>query len=158
MLIQNKYDIAPTKTVEEEISLKGSNRKHLFDVTGIPIEVSKKFDKKITTFVDNQFFTKVLEKEFKKTKVSAKHEKITIKLIRKLTGKNPIILHVDDHYLGDYSHVSHFVIVEKSKNNRFLIVDPWYGRKKWINQQTIENAIQSLKKHIKMCPLIYTLA
>ena len=68
-----------------------------------------------------------------------------------------IICHIDDHYLGDFSHASHFVVIEKATESKFMVVDPMHGKKKWISEKTLDNAIQDLKNHIKMCPLVFYL-
>ncbi|MBI4016154.1 MAG: hypothetical protein HY363_00500 [Candidatus Aenigmarchaeota archaeon] len=132
-------------------------RKYPFYVVGVPNEVFNYFSKKINIIVDNKYFTNVLRKSFNAKIFTVQHHKISIALIRELLQKNSIICHIDDHYLGDYSHVSHFVVIEKATQKKFLIADPWHGEKKWILEKTLKNAIQDLKKHIKMCPLIFYL-
>jgi len=84
-------------------------------------------------------------------------KKITISLIKELLKEKPVICHIDDNYLGDYSHASHFIILERATNKKILIVDPMKGRKSLISDKKLEESILSLKKHIKMCPLLFYL-
>jgi hypothetical protein len=157
MLLKQKYGIAYSPKDEEEILLKGMRRIYPFYVVGVPKEVFNHFGKKITILVDNKYFTNFLHKSFNDKNLTVQHHKINIALIRKLLQKTPIICHIDDHHLGDYSHASHFVVIEQA-TEKFLIVDPMHGEKKWISEETLEKAIQDLKKHIKMCPLVFYLS
>jgi hypothetical protein len=157
MVIKDKYNVSYSKKDEGLILIKGGDRsKYQFYVSGIPIEFYKKFKKKINLVVDNKYFTNVLLKEFNnKSKFNVYQSKITLELIKSLVEKGPIVCHIDDNLLGDYSHASHFIVIEKVEGNRVQIVDPWYGKRRVISLKKLEEAIKSLKTHIKMCPLIF---
>ena len=99
---------------EKKILFKAMDRKYQFYVSGVPIEISRAYGKKITVFVDNKYFTNVLKKEFKGTKLKPVHNKISLPFIKELLADGPVICHIDDHYLGDYSHASHFIVIEKA--------------------------------------------
>lgn len=111
--------------------LKGTSRKYPFYVVGILSEVYKHFGKKITIIADNKFFADKLRDSFHNKKITVLHHKINPEFIREVLEKRPIICHIDDHHLGDYSHASHFVVIEKATEKKFLIVDPMPGKKKW---------------------------
>lgn len=143
---------------ERKILLKAMDRKYKFYVSGVPIEISHTYKKSIDVFVDNKFFTNVLKKEFKGTKVKPVHKKVSLSFIKELLQSGPIICHIDDHYLGDYSHASHFIVIEKDTGKNFLIIDPWQGKKVLISHKKLEESIKSLKTHIKMCPLLLRLS
>ena len=141
------------KQAEKDILIKGMDRKHTFYVVGIPKEFSAKFGKKVTIIVDNKFFTGKLKELFGET-ADVMHEKITVELIKKLLDKQSLICHIDDNLLGDYSHSSHFIVLEKIHRGRIVIIDPIFGKRTAISEEKLAKAIESLKKHVKMCPLI----
>jgi transcription initiation factor IIF auxiliary subunit len=107
--------------------------------------------------VDNKTLTEKLIKEQNKKnkKIRYKTEKITIGLIKKLIEEQPIIVHVDDNYLGDYSHASHYIVIESlRKDGKFEIIDPMDGKVKSLSEEKLVASIDSLKNHIKMCPIV----
>jgi ABC-type bacteriocin/lantibiotic exporter with double-glycine peptidase domain len=142
---------------EEKLLLKAMNRKYKFYVSGVPVEISKKYGKSIAVSVDNKYFTNVLKKEFKGTKVSPTHKKVSLTFIKELLKEAPVVCHIDDHFLGDYSHASHFIVIERDTGKKFVIVDPWQGKRLLISHKTLQDSIKSLKTHIKMCPLLLTI-
>jgi hypothetical protein len=156
MLLKAQYGIEFNEGDEKEVLLNGMNRKYMFYVIGVPKAVYEKYGKQMSIVVDNQYFTDQLIREFKdKKNFNIYHKKITIRLIRELLDKRPLICHIDDNLLGDYSHASHFIILEKASDKMIKIVDPFYGKSKLISEKTLEASILSLKNHIKMCPLLY---
>jgi ABC-type bacteriocin/lantibiotic exporter with double-glycine peptidase domain len=90
-------------------------------------------------------------------RVSVVHKKITDAFIGELLKTQPIICHIDDHILGDYSHASHFIILEKTTKKFIYIIDPWSGKKKRIINTKLEKAISDLKNQVKMCPLLFSI-
>lgn len=156
MLLEKNIKVNFSDKEEQNITLLGSRRIYPFYVVGITTEISKKYGGDIKIIADNKFFTKVLKKSFTKQKtIYVKHEKITAQLIRKILEKHTLICHIDTHGLGDYSHASHFIVIEKNEGENFTITDPWIGKKKRIANKTLESSISELKKHIKMCPLLF---
>lgn len=150
---QNKIDF--TDADEQEVALKGSRRIYSSYMVGISSEIAKKYGKKIQIFADNKYFTKILQESFKDKKVTVTHHPITLDLIKKLLEQGPLICHIDDNALGDYSHASHFIVLVKATESMITIADPWTGKKKRISNKTLEEAIFKLKTHIKMCPLLF---
>jgi len=147
-----------TELDEQELAVKGSSRDYPFYVVGISTEFSKKLDGKIKIYADNALFTTTLQKAFTDTdKINVIHKKITISLITELLNENPIICHVDNHTLGDYSHASHFIILEKATKDFVNIIDPWSGKRKKISKSTLDESVSDLKNHIKMCPLLLSI-
>lgn len=155
MILEAEKDKTFKKEDEQQLALKGSQRTYPFYVVGITAEIAKEYKTKIQVFADNKFFTDVLKKSFKDKNIAVSHEKITISLIRKLLAKNRLISHVDIHGLGDYSHASHFVVIEKANGKTFTIIDPWTGKRRNITEMTLEKAISELKNEVKMCPLLF---
>ncbi len=158
MLLQAQKGISFSEAEEQDLALRGSKRKYPFYVVGIPTEVALTYNTRIKIFVDNKFFTDVLQKAFAEQKnITVVHEPITEDLIRKEVTKKPVICHIDTNALGDYSHASHFIILEKMTENMVSIIDPWTGEGKRISNKTLEQAIYDLKTQVKMCPLLLTL-
>lgn len=147
-----------TEADEHELALQGSRRTYPFYVVGIPMEFTKKFNRKLTVYVDNKYFASTLQKAFLSDKrINIIQEQITQPLIKALLEKKSVICHIDDHVLGDYSHASHFVVLEKATEKSISIIDPWSGERKKISSNTLQQAIEDLKTQVKMCPLIYSL-
>ena len=156
MLLKAKHGTNFSEKDEVQVLLKGMKRTHLFYIVGISKEFFNRYKRKVNVIVDNKYFTNILIKGFNdRNNFNILHNKITIPLIRELLKKQPLICHIDDNYLGDYSHASHFIILEKATNKKILIVDPMSGKKSLISDKKLHDSILSLKKHIKMCPLIF---
>ncbi len=155
MILETEKNEIFKKKDEQQLTLKGSQRSYPFYVVGITTEVAKKYKVKIHILADNKFFTRTLKKSFRDQNVFVSYKKVTIVLIRKLLEKNKLICHVDTHGLGDYSHTSHFIIIERVSGKIFTIIDPWTGKRKKIAEVTLEKAINELKNKVKMCPLLF---
>jgi hypothetical protein len=156
MLLNKKYDIKFNKKDEGEILLKGMDKKYPFYVVGIPKEINNKYKQPINIIVDNKYFTDTLIKSFNdKTNFNIICKQITTQLIRDLLKEHPLICHIDDNYLGDYSHASHFIVLESAIDKKISIVDPIDGKRKLMSDKDLRDSIFSLKTHIKMCPLLF---
>ena len=155
MLLKEAKGIIFSATTEQNICLKGCQRSYPFYVVGVSIEVAKFFNVRIQVIADNTYFAGVLRKNFNKELFDVDHDKITIPLIRRLLNKGPLICHIDDHFLGDFSHVSHFIVLEKCTEKTIVVIDPYAGKQRFMKDIQLESAIHSLKKHIKMCPLLF---
>lgn len=159
MVLQARYGIQFAESDEHRLTLAGSRRIHPFYVAGIPVEIAREFKKDIVAYVDNKFFTKTLsEQSFDALPhMHAEHKPISIELIQEELTTHPIICHVDTHGLGDHSHSSHFIVLERLAGKMVVIIDPWTGVKRKIAQRTLEGAIESLKSEVKMCPLLFAI-
>ena len=143
--------------MEQSICTKGLQRIYPLYVVGIPAECVKQCKIKIRIVADNNYFARILHKAFAAhSTISVVQEKITITRIKALLKQQPLICHIDDHALGGFSHVSHFVVLEKElPGDRVLLIDPWTGKQKRLSLAALEGSIHSLKTHIKMCPLLF---
>lgn len=147
-----------TEIEESDLALRGSKRVHQFYVAGIPLEFVKKYDSQINVFVDNKYFANILGDIFSSDKrISVIQEKITIPLIKDLLINGPLICHIDDHSLGDYSHASHFIVLEQATDKFVQIIDPWTGKRRKITFSKLDESINDLKNQIRMCPLLFSL-
>ena len=156
MIINSKKGVNFNDKDEQRIALHGSSRNYDFYITGITSEIVKEYKVKVKIYVDNKYFTNILQKSFSSNLVEIVHQKITINFIKKILKDNFAICHVDINPLGDYSHSSHFVVLESLINKKIKIIDPWNGEKSNINNLKLEKAINSLKTQVKMCPLLLT--
>jgi len=158
MLLNSRYDINFSSKDEENLSLKGMSRKHPFFVVGMVKEIFKKYKKKINLVVNNRYFTNILIKLIKdKKNFNVHYRKIDIATIKALLKKNALICHIDNNHLGDYSHSSHFIVLEKDSGKRVTIIDPLAGKRRLISYKKLEESIKSLRGHVKMCPLLFYL-
>lgn len=147
-----------TECEESDLTLRGSKRVHQFYVAGIPLEFAQKYDSQINVFVDNKYFADILRGIFSSDKrISIIQKKLTIPLIKDLLINAPLICHIDDHSLGDYSHSSHFIILEKATDQFVQIIDPWTGKRRKLKLSKLEESLSDLKTQIKMCPLLFTI-
>lgn len=146
-----------TENEEQNLTLRGSKRINQFYVAGIPLEFVKKYGCQLTIFVDNTYFANVLESIFlKETQIKIRQKKITTRLIKDLLVQGPLICHIDDHCLGDYSHASHFIILEHTTDTFISMIDPWTGKRRKLSTKKLEEGIIQLKSQIKMCPLLFS--
>ncbi|MEI6843321.1 MAG: cysteine peptidase family C39 domain-containing protein [bacterium] len=156
MILLAQKGVSFQKKDEQELALLGSQRTYPFYVVGITAEVTKRYNANVHVFADNKFFTDVLKDSFAKEKnIEVEHQKITTTFIKKLLVQSPVICHIDTHGLGDYSHASHFIVIEKANKSTFTIIDPWNGKRRNVSEKTLEKAILELKNNVKMCPLIF---
>lgn len=147
-----------TENDEQQLALNGSKRTYPLYIVGIPMEFSTKFQKGVTVYVDNKYFAEVLGKHFiENKKIKVIHKPIIKLLIRDLLKEDSLICHIDDHVLGDYSHSSHFIILESATEKFVQIIDPWSGERKKISMDTLLESIKELKTQVKMCPLLFSL-
>lgn len=155
MLLEKPFTVIE----EQNLALSGSKRTHQFYVAGIPLEFTKKYNSQINVFVDNKYFAKVLGGIFSSEKrINVIQKKITIPLIKDLLTNGPLICHIDDHALGDYSHASHFIVLERATDKFVQIIDPWTGKRRKITLSKLDESISDLKNQIKMCPLLFSKA
>jgi len=148
------------QSMEEKIFFDGEKRDYQFYLNSIFASYVSNLNKGIQVHVDNRYFAKLLAEDLAEfgDKIAIDHNPITIDMIKKILQKSPLIIYLDDNFLGDYSHASHFVVISSiRKDGRFEILDPATGKCKYLTEKKLEETIQSLKKHIKMCPIVVTM-
>lgn len=156
MLQKEMYKVSFSREDEQNLFERGSSRIHPFYVVGVTQEFSNMFHRTIEVISDNAYFTAILAKTLKPTsQYIVQHQRLTISVVRSFLKTSPVICHIDNHILGDYSHTSHFIILEKElSNDRILVLDPWTGKRKRLSFLQLSQSIHSLRNHIKMCPLL----
>lgn len=146
---------------EKSIFFEGEKRKYLNYVLGIPISFLEYYPITLIMLVNTKFYTECLKKYQNGYThlLKIRNEKICSKLIVGLLEKGKqVVCRVDDHELGGFSHVSHFILLERfDKRKRIIIFDPWDAKRKYIRVEKLDSAIMGLKKQIKISPIIYYL-
>lgn len=145
------------QSIEERVFTEGEKRRFDYYLSGILESFVDNTMLSVEVLVDNKPYTDELTKsQNKKNKrIKIRNEKISISLIKKLVAIQPIIVHIDDNFVGDYSHASHFVVVAALRpDGKFEIADPWDGKRKFLTEEKLWNAITSLKDQLKMCPIV----
>lgn len=144
------------QSIEQRIFFEGEKRKLNNYVSSMLFSFIDNTKLSIEVIVDNKYFAESLSGELKRQQKSIKilQQKVTPSLIDKMLEKSEIILHIDDNYLGDYSHASHFVVIERKIGDKYSLIDPVSGTRKTISVVKLEASLISLKNHIKMCPIV----
>lgn len=108
----------------------------------------------VEIYVDNKYFWKYLNlrKRINDKRIYLLHQPISPEFITKQLF--PYLLYLDINLLGVYSHSPHFVVVESQKKQKYSLVDPWSGRRRKIDKEIVYEAIESLRTHLKFCPLL----
>lgn len=146
--------------LEKVIYIEGEKRDYGFYLNGMLTSFVKHTDKSLNVFVDNKFLTKKLTNNLKSlsSKIKVIHQPISTKIVSKIVREKPLVLYIDNQFLGDYSHTPHFVVANKIRDDkRFEVFNTVDGRKRYMTDNVLNDAILSLKKHIKMCPVIITM-
>lgn len=150
---------AENQDLEEKIFFDGEKREYDFYLNSILASFVKNTEKSLEVFVDNKYFAGKLSDNLKKlsNKIMVVYKPINSNLIIETLDAGPFVIHLDNNYLGDYSHASHFVVVNGvRKDGKLEILDPADGKRKYLTLEKLDESVNSLKKHIKMCPVIIT--
>lgn len=144
-------------TLESEIELLigGFKRSRESYAQGIISEFAERYKNKLTITIHNKHYYKKLISFRKNPMITLIHKKIDMGLLKKLS--TPFILNLDDRILRKSVHYPHFVIVERKLRRRYVLIDPWNGRRKWLSERKLYKGILSLKNYLKFCPLIIKL-
>lgn len=144
------------QSIEQRIFFEGEKRRLDSYLSNMIFSFVDNTKLSLEIFADNKFFTEKLKGELKRQQKSIliENKKISISFIDKLLERSDIILHIDNNLLGDYSHSSHFIVVERKVADKYNIIDPLTGTRKNLSASKLEEAISSLKSSVKMCPII----
>lgn len=108
----------------------------------------KTYNKEVTLFVDNKYFTNFLIKKSNSPQITVVYKPVNLEF------ETPFIVYLDSQVLGGYSHAPHFVIVEKIVGDICQIIDPWEGKRRRVKKEVSLASINSLKNYLKYCPLV----
>lgn len=159
MLLYIRKGVRIEEKLEQEVYLEGTKRTNRLYVVGITKEISKRFKAEIEIFVDNKYFTEVLKEFFTGQKdISVYQQKITLNFLLKLLKVTPLVCHVDIYSLGERFHQSHFILLERISGKKIVVIDPACGKRRYFSLMKLEEAIISFKRHLKMCPLLFSLS
>lgn len=122
---------------------------------GIALEFVSSYKKKLIILISNREYHKKLSKLNKSQRVQLTFKEINLKLIN--TTNPPYILYLDNYVLARDIHYPHFVIVERRQNKKFVLIDPWDGKRRWLTESKLLKGVLSLKNYLKFCPLVIKL-
>lgn len=147
MLINKKV----TFSTELGLIVGGFKRYRESYAPGIIKEFVSKYNKRVKVYVHSKYFFKKL-RWLADFNIQFEHHKINLELMNRLDV--PFIAHVDDRILRRSVHWPHFVIVERKHKNKFVLIDPWDGKRKFLNENKLMYGVLSLKNYLKYCPLL----
>lgn len=140
---------------ELELLIEGFKRNRESYSLGIVREFAFRYDKILNVFVHTKYFFKKLGKINKSPRIQLIHKKIGLRFLKEL--QTPYVLYLDDRILRKSIHYPHFVIVERKQNKKFVLLDPWDGKRKWLTEGKLLKGVLSLKNYLKFCPLVIKL-
>ncbi|MFH1855112.1 MAG: C39 family peptidase [bacterium] len=142
--------------LEEKIFFDGEKREYYYYLDSVLASFAQNTDKSVQMLVDNEILTSILQKSLAKfeDRITIEQKPINARLVAEIVQNKPVVIHLDDNYLGDYSHASHFVVVSSFEDGKFEIIDPVDGKVKYLSDAKLNGAFESLKNHIKMSPEI----
>lgn len=144
-----------TQNDETTLLIEGITRIRDNYALGIVDYFSSKFVQNVQVIVDNKYYCGYLGSQLRNNRVKLQYQKITLSLLSSLP--KPYIINVDHNLLGAYEHTPHFVAIISEQKNDFTLFNPWTGIISRKKKQTVFNAILSLKKYIKICPLVISI-
>ena len=146
-------------SLEQELCFEGLRQSKEYYIVGIAKSLYRKFNFPFLICADNKWFAKKIKGCLKEKNILVFHQKINPELIDTTLlekGKMPIVC-IDSYWIGTNYHAPHFIIIEK-KLKKYAIIDPWFGRRRYLSREQFSKAIISLKtRRLKYCPLIIAL-
>lgn len=151
-MISNMAD----QSIEERVFFEGEKRNFDLSLNSMLESFADNTMLSVEVFIDNKFFTDKLQKQQNKKnkRLKFKHEVITTELIMSLVKTDPVVVHIDNNFLGHQAHGSHYVVIENFENGNFQLIDPADGKCKSLKIEKMMEAISSLKTHLKICPIV----
>lgn len=143
--------IKPSLEIEKKILMEGLTLFREAYFLGILLAFSKICKEKIKLMVDNEFYAKKLKHSLKSKEIEIQTQKIDKKFLENVTL--PIAVVFDNHALGAYTHLPHYIVILKCTSNFFEIFNPWDGKTKRVKKEILLKGVYSLRTHIKICPL-----
>lgn len=147
-----------SETLEKNIFFEAERKNFQFNIQSKVYSISKYLNAKVKLFADNKYFTDKLMKDFKSKDVYIVQQKVNSANIKKLFFEiGYLICFIDGHYLGDYSHWPHYVVIEKINGDKITIIDPNTSKRKFLSLKQMDDAIGGLRETLKMCPLLLSI-
>lgn len=114
----------------------------------------EKTGREIEMYVDSKASTKQFLKVNKSKRMKITYQKITPRFLKELIKtKSPIAIYLDLYLLNRKHHLPHFVLLEKL-DNKAVIIDPWGGKRRYLEKVKFMQAVKSLKTYIRLCPIV----
>jgi len=112
-----------------------------------------KYNKKITTYIENKYYFNKLKKQSGKN-INIVNSKINLKLIDELLKTGQVIVYLDCYYLYHIVHAPHFVVAAKRIKDKMEIIDSNDSKIKMIPIRDLNKGIISLRNHLKYSPVL----
>ncbi|KXK10419.1 MAG: Peptidase C39 family protein [Microgenomates bacterium OLB23] len=113
---------------------------------------AKKYGKKATVYVDNNYYRKELHEKYASKNISFTYERVDVKLLEKL--EVPYIVYLNTNtLLGTWDYSPHFVVVESVTDKFFNIIEPAAGKRMKVSKKKLFESIAVLKDRVHYCPL-----
>ena len=149
------FGIEPTIEAEKELISAGLFQfREIFSLGCLLAFEHKYKNSEVIVYVDNKYFLKDLQSKTNNPNITLLYQKNDLQLLNYL--EPPYIVYVDYRLFYGWSHQPHFIMVTKKTANFFKIFDPWDGKTKQISKIKLIDSINSLRNHIKVCPLVIT--
>lgn len=136
-------------TLESEILLEGGKIGRLNRTFGHLLYTCRRFNHQALYVAEREWVYKEAERMMKRegslAQIKIKKQEVKIDLIKRLLLTGPIILGVDNYVFNRDFHFPHFVLVEKIKNDKFQVIEPWEGKRLDVTKGTLTKAIKSLE-------------
>lgn len=113
--------------------------------------VARKYNKRITTYIESKKLIRVLKKMKLSKNIRIINKPISLTLIKNILQK-PVIVYLDDFVFRKELHYPHFVIIWKIDKNKFILTDPWDGKIKRVSFGFIRKGIHYLKNQLNFSP------
>lgn len=117
--------------------------------------VSGLYNKKIEAYIENEYYFDELQFQ-KSENVSLINKQIDLDLVHDLLKSGEVIVYLDCYYLQGILHAPHFVVTTRQTREGFEIADPADGKLKIISIKTMQDAVESLRDHLKYSPVLVT--
>lgn len=139
---------SPSFNLESKILIEGGRIGRLNRTFGHLLYVCRRFASRAVYVADKRWVCKEAEEMIKKedfNRIEIKNQAINANLIEEMLTNVPVIVGVDNYVFNKDFHFPHFILVEKIKNKRFQIIEPWQGKRQSITKNTLNKAIGSLE-------------
>jgi len=119
--------------------------------------IADKYGKKIEAYIENEYYFNELQSQ-KNKDIKLTNKKIDIDFLCELLGDNKVIIYIDCYYFQKILHAPHFVVATRKVENDIEVADPADGKIKMVPIKIIEEAIESLRNHLKYSPVLVTVS
>ena len=161
MALLKDKNIKVNNNEEINILIEGLKFTDLDYSTGQVVYTCKKYKIVAEQYIDNIFYYKILSKLKYPNNMKLINKKIDRNFLIEMINISPIIIYVDNYYLGRIStyphlkpHYPHFIILTKFNKRSCRYLDPITGKEEKMKTELLIRSIQSLRNKMKICPKV----